>query len=59
MGADSLVGWSGLRVVVVKHRAAYKEQGRVQKWQTVFTAHVLSTLPELEQVTLLLNLGWL
>jgi len=30
-----------------------------QKWQTVFTAHVLSTLPELEQVTLLLNLGWL
>lgn len=30
-----------------------------QKWQMVFTAHVLSTLPELEQVTLLLNLGWL
>lgn len=31
MGADSLVGWSGLRVVVVKHRAAYKEQGRDSK----------------------------
>lgn len=31
MGAGSLGGWSGLRVMVVKHRAAYKEQGRTPK----------------------------